>query len=118
MPQLLPDHPGQRKRSRWAYCKSFLPLVAVLLAFSFLLASYSLLSHFKSPAIKQHLGWQSWDVVQVDHKSQDVIQVSNGTGEFNPSIPIDVWVRHRSALGIHVTGAKAPGPACHSHDRA
>ena len=92
MPQLLPDYPGQRKRSIWAYLRSFLPVVAILLAFSFLLASYSLLSHFKSPAIKQHLGWQSWDIVQVQHQNQDVMEVSNITGEFNPSIPIDIWV--------------------------
>jgi len=117
MPQLLPDYPGQRKRPRWAYLRSFLPIVASLLAFSFLLASYSLLSHFKSPAIKQHLGWQSWDIVQVERKNQNVV-VINSTGEFNPSIPIDVWVSHGRSRDPREVGTDLPGSTSDTHDGA
>ncbi|KAK1921767.1 Metallo-dependent phosphatase-like protein [Papiliotrema laurentii] len=100
MPKLLPEPPGQRKRPRWAYIRSLLPVLAILLIFSFLLASYSLLSHFRSPAAKQRLGWQSWDVIHVK-TSQTVQETAQTNGsDWVPSIPIDVW----DPLAIHTTG--------------
>lgn len=102
MPKLRPDYPGNRKPPRFAYLRSFLPLLALLLVFSFFLASYSLLSHYKSPAGKQHLGWQSWDVVQLAKSHSEQEQLStNGTGvdeDFMPSIPIDNWVSRPQIL--------------------
>jgi hypothetical protein len=102
MPKLQPDYPGNRKPPRFAYLRSFLPVLALLLVFSFFLASYSLLSHYKSPAGKQHLGWQSWDVVQLAKSHSEQEQLStNGTGvdeDFMPSIPIDNWVSRPQIL--------------------
>lgn len=79
---------GQRKRS-WADFKSFFPYIALILLFSFGLASYSLLSHFRSPALKQPIGWQSWDVIQVKQVESE--------GEWSPSIPIHSWVGDKIA---------------------
>jgi hypothetical protein len=115
MPKLLPEPPGQRKRPRWAYIRSLLPVLAILLIFSFLLASYSLLSHFRSPAAKQRLGWQSWDVIHVK-TSQTVQETAQTNGsDWVPSIPIDVWVSFspkryahtQDPLAIHTTGRKS-----------
>lgn len=100
MPQLVPDYPGH-KPPRWGYVRSFLPVIALILLFSFFLSSYSLLSHSKSPAIKQHIGWQAWDVVDMtsqkevegNEDSDTGIGNSNGTEtNFIPSIPLDNWV--------------------------
>ena len=100
MPRLTPDYPGYRKPPRFAYLRSFLPCLAFILLFSFLLASYSLLSHFHSPAGKQQIGWQSWDVVEMQSvmgtTGEDIIAGGNGTdpqdADFVPSIPLDNWV--------------------------
>lgn len=100
MPQLVPDYPGH-KSPRWGYVRSFLPVIALILLFSFFLSSYSLLSHSKSPAIKQHIGWQAWDVVDMAPQKEvegnedfdSGIGNSNGTEtDFIPSIPLDNWV--------------------------
>lgn len=100
MPQLVPDYPGH-KPPRWGYVPSFLPVIALILLFSFFLSSYSLLSHSKSPAIKQHIGWQAWDVVdmtsqkEVEGNEDSDIGIGNSNGtetNFIPSIPLDNWV--------------------------
>lgn len=109
----LPGYPG-RTRSRWLYLKSFLPVVVLLFLFSILLASYSLLSHFRSPAAKQRIGWQSWDVVEVVQPHENTNSAINGT-DFNPSIPIDVWVSQsvlwwtdqKDPLAVHTTGRRS-----------
>lgn len=115
MPKLLPDYPGTpRKPPRWMYLRSFLPVVFLILLFSFSLASYSLLSHFRSPAKKQQIGWQSWDIVNVytakAKTGQGVMTGANGTdwsdeddedddedwwAGYQPSIPLDQWVKSR-----------------------
>ncbi|KAK8847584.1 hypothetical protein IAR55_005443 [Kwoniella newhampshirensis] len=108
MPRLAPDyHYTGYRPPRFAYLRSFLPVLALILIFSFSLASYSLLSHFRSPATKQQIGWQSWDVVEVTTVSDEVDiglgQGGNGTGkeeEFVPSIPLDDW----DPLALHTTG--------------
>ncbi|WVQ91834.1 hypothetical protein IAS59_005638 [Cryptococcus gattii] len=108
MPQLVPDYPGH-KPPRWGYVRSFLPVIALILLFSFFLSSYSLLSHSKSPAIKQHIGWQAWDVVDMTSQKEvegnedfdSGIGNSNGTEtNFIPSIPLDNW----DPLALHSTG--------------
>jgi hypothetical protein len=93
-----PDY-QRRKPPRFAYLRSFLPLLFLFLIFSFLLSSVALLSHFKSPAAKQQLGWQSWDIVDVSSlRSQASQNSENGTeadhwyDEWLPSIPLDNWV--------------------------
>lgn len=99
MPQLIPDYPGH-KPPRWRYLRSFLPVIVLILLF-FFLSSYSLLSHSKSPAAKQHIGWQAWDVVDMTSQTEegDNEEVGNETGNSNgtdttfiPSIPLDNWV--------------------------
>ncbi|WVQ75858.1 hypothetical protein IAR50_005491 [Cryptococcus sp. DSM 104548] len=102
MPRLTPDYPGY-KPPRLHYLKSFLPVVLLVLLLSFALSSYSLLSHSKSPAAKQHLGWQSWDLVDMSaggnaEESSD-ISLGNDT-TFVPSIPLDNW----DPLALHTTG--------------
>ena len=97
------DYPGQRKPPRFAYLRSFLPLVSLILLFSIFLASYSLLSHFRSPAKKQQIGWQAWDVVEFSqsNKGNDDVETGNGTmgdQQFVPSIPLDNWVRLPAVL--------------------
>jgi hypothetical protein len=78
-----------RKPPRFAYIRSCLPLLVLVILFSFLLSSIALLSHFRSPAAKQQLGWQAWDIVEM-HYAQATV---NGTGEvFAPSIPLEYWV--------------------------
>jgi hypothetical protein len=79
-----------RKPPRFAYVRSCLPLLVLVILFSFLLSSIALLSHFRSPAAKQQLGWQAWDVVEM-HYAQAPL---NGTGGevFAPSIPLEYWV--------------------------
>lgn len=99
MPQLIPDYPGH-KPPRWRYLRSFVPVIVLILLF-FFLSSYSLLSHSKSPAAKQHIGWQAWDVVDMTSQTEegDNEEVGNETGNSNgtdttfiPSIPLDNWV--------------------------
>lgn len=97
MPRLTPDYPGNRKPPRYAYLRSLLPVLFLILLFSFFLASYSLLFHFRSPARKQQIGWQAWDVVELTGgKSENGADGGNGTTgaveEFVPSIPLDNWV--------------------------
>jgi hypothetical protein len=101
MPRLTPDYWQARKPPRFAYLRSSLPLFALLLVFSFFLASYSLLSHFRGPAQKQNISWQAWDVVETktsksatDGSGEEVAIVNgqNVTDEFVPSIPLDNWV--------------------------
>ncbi|OXG80415.1 hypothetical protein C345_05305 [Cryptococcus neoformans A2-102-5] len=107
MPQLIPDYPGH-KPPRWRYLRSFLPVIVLILLF-FFLSSYSLLSHSKSPAAKQHIGWQAWDVVDMTSQTEegDNEEVGNETGNTNgtdttfiPSIPLDNW----DPLAMHSTG--------------
>ncbi|WVR04789.1 hypothetical protein IAU60_001801 [Kwoniella sp. DSM 27419] len=113
MPRLAPDYHSHYKPPRLSYLRSFLPIVALLLLLSFSLVSYSLLSHFRSPAIKQQIGWQAWDVVRVTSSKttggQGAIEdeldaAQNGTGKgdegFMPSIPLDKW----DPLSLHTTG--------------
>ncbi|WWC86702.1 uncharacterized protein L201_001579 [Kwoniella dendrophila CBS 6074] len=89
------------------YLKSFLPIIILILLFSFSLVSYSLLSHFKSPAIKQHLGWQSWDIVEIvkqKSSNDDVLDVGHSDSKNNSdwinSIPLENW----DPLAEHTTG--------------
>jgi hypothetical protein len=104
MPERPPGYANRRKPPRWAYLRSFLPLLSMMLVFSFLLASYSLLSHFRSPAIKQHLGWQSWDMVRVERSKLDTNQSFGDSKSFSPSIPIDVWVSRFARLSMLLIG--------------
>jgi hypothetical protein len=98
MPRLRPDY--QRSQQRLAYLRSFLPIVAVILLFSFFLSSLALLSHFRSPAKKQQIGWQSWDVVETSNSGGisdggEDVETGNGTSggtDYVPSIPLDNWV--------------------------
>lgn len=99
MPRLAPDYPGGYKAPRYAYLRSFLPVLALLLLFSFGLVSYSLLSHFRSPARKQQIGWQSWDVVDLSSSKgstgeDEELSTNSTSGDdlFVPSIPLDNWV--------------------------
>jgi len=100
MPRFTPDYPGQRKPPRFAYLHSLLPVISLILIFSVTLASYSLLSHFRSPAKKQQIGWQAWDVVETStvKGGDDTLDTVNGTtgtdADFVPSIPLDNWVSH------------------------
>ena len=97
MPRLTPDYPGYRKPPRFAYLRSSLPVLFLILLFSFSLASYSLLSHFRSPAGKQQIGWQAWDVVQMSGGKgvkNETLEEGETTqnDDFVPSIPLDDWV--------------------------
>jgi hypothetical protein len=81
---------------------------ALLLGFTILLISHSLLSLPVSPSKKQQIGWQAWDVVQYDPSAgteQPLAIVSgNQTDEgdgldeewdgdgHSPSLPLDNWV--------------------------
>jgi hypothetical protein len=62
---------ARRRPPRFAYIRSCLPLLVLLVLFSFLLSSVALLSHFRSPAAKQQLGWQAWDVVEMHYAKPD-----------------------------------------------
>jgi hypothetical protein len=90
------DDPYIRKPPRWAYLRSFLPVLILILLFSFALSSYSLLSHYRGPAKKQQIGWQAWDIVQVSAKHGETVGDVEIGGEeeqdFVPSIPLDNWV--------------------------
>ncbi|WVQ69479.1 uncharacterized protein L199_007698 [Kwoniella botswanensis] len=99
---------GKYKPPPFLYLRSFLPILLLILIFSFGLVSYSLLSHFKSPAVKQHLGWQSWDIVEMSTSmsgsgsGNEVLSSGgsgNGTGHM-ASIPIENW----DPLALHTTG--------------
>jgi hypothetical protein len=92
MPRLTPDYPGNLKPPRFAYLRSFLPVIALLLIFAFGLSSYSLLSHFRGPAAKQKIGWQSWDVVDLGQSTGSSDIEVGGNETFVPSIPLDNWV--------------------------
>ena len=83
MPRLTPDYPGYRKPPRFAYLRSFLPVLFLILLFSFSLASYSLLSHFRSPAGKQQIGVKNETLEEGETTQHD---------DFVPSIPLDDWV--------------------------
>lgn len=104
MPRLRPDY--QRPPKRLAYLRSSLPVLALILLFSFFLSSLALLSHFRSPAKKQQIGWQSWDVVESSQSAggawdDEDVTLGNGTDSgagYVPSIPIDTWVSDRRAL--------------------
>lgn len=79
---------ARRRPPRFAYIPSCLPLLLLLILFSFLLSSVALLSHFRSPAAKQQLGWQAWDVVEMHYAKPD----DEDTAVFAPSIPLEYWV--------------------------
>lgn len=80
-----------RKPPRFAYVRSCLPLLVLVILFSFLLSSIALLSHFRSPAAKQQLGWQAWDVVEM-HYAQAKNRSDKEGEVFAPSIPLEYWV--------------------------
>nr|XP_019008286.1 uncharacterized protein I206_06841 [Kwoniella pini CBS 10737]OCF47067.1 hypothetical protein I206_06841 [Kwoniella pini CBS 10737] len=88
------------------YLRSFLPIIALILLFSFGLISYSLLGQFKSPANKQHLGWQSWDIIEFTTSSNSENELDLGIGNddnyttLSASIPLDNW----DPLALHTTG--------------
>ena len=88
-----------RKPPRFAWFKSCLPLLVIVILFSFLLSSVALLSHFRSPAAKQQLGWQAWDVVEMHYASKtgSKANTTEGNEMFSPSIPLDVWVSSHSS---------------------
>ncbi|WWD21674.1 hypothetical protein CI109_106160 [Kwoniella shandongensis] len=113
MPRLAPEYQYTNyKPRRFAYLRSFLPILSLILIFSFSLVSYSLLSHFRSPAAKQQIGWQAWDVVEVQNKVSTGVGVdvdlgeagggnsTEGEGDYVPSIPLDNW----DPLALHTTG--------------
>jgi hypothetical protein len=79
---------ARRRPPRFAYIRSCLPLLVLLILFSFLLSSVALLSHFRSPAAKQQLGWQAWDVVEMHYAKPE----DEDTAVFAPSIPLEYWV--------------------------
>jgi hypothetical protein len=79
---------ARRRPPRFAYLRSCLPLLVLLILFSFLLSSVALLSHFRSPAAKQQLGWQAWDVVEMHYAKPE----DEDTAVFAPSIPLEYWV--------------------------
>lgn len=91
-PRWKSDYP--RRPPRFAWLRSCLPLLVIVILFSFLLSSVALLSHFRSPASKQQLGWQAWDVVEMHYASKTGSKenVTEGNEVFTPSIPLDVWV--------------------------
>lgn len=94
-PRWKSDYP--RKPPRFAWLRSILPLFIIVILFSFLLSSIALLSHFRSPASKQQLGWQAYDVVEMHYAQKPSGGGENGTGAgggpdiFTPSIPLDLW---------------------------
>ena len=116
MPKLLPDYPGSRRGPRFAYLRSFLPVIVLILLFSLLLASYSLLSYLTSPVAKQQLGWQAWDIVRVSKGSVGASGVNgSATGEdaLGLSLPLDNWV---SATNItRRSSADLPGSCGAAH---
>jgi hypothetical protein len=95
-----------RKSPRYLYLRSFAPFVIAFALFAILLSSLSLLSHYKSPASKQQIGWQSWDLVRVQDKAKAAAEGSvNGTlgdewededgglwDDLGYSLPLDNWV--------------------------
>jgi hypothetical protein len=83
---------ARRRPPRFAYIRSCLPLLVLLILFSFLLSSVALLSHFRSPAAKQQLGWQAWDVVEMHYAKPD----DEDAAVFAPSIPLEYWVSYRA----------------------
>ncbi|WVF69590.1 hypothetical protein IAT40_004368 [Kwoniella sp. CBS 6097] len=115
MPRLAPDYHGHYKPPRMSYLRSCLPILALILVIAFGLSSYSLLSHFRSPAVKQQIGWQAWDVVEMGSskgqgQGQDGVLSTGGDGTkgsgsgngagFVPSIPLENW----DPLALHTTG--------------
>lgn len=95
------------KRTRWPFLRLSLPPLVLLLIFAFGLVSYSLLSHFSNPTIKQQLGWQAWEIVKYQRPdqasfAQDLLDGEEGTKEaavndeeddgFVGSLPLDKWV--------------------------
>ncbi|ORX34309.1 Metallo-dependent phosphatase-like protein [Kockovaella imperatae] len=87
MPRL---HDPRRRPPRGTYLRSCLPMLLVLVLLSILLSALSFLSRFKSPAAKQRLGWQAWEVIAASKDSADT----------SLSIPLDVW----DPLASHETG--------------
>ena len=84
-----------------------------------------MLSHYKSPASKQQLGWQSWDIVRAQ-KEQAVLggNEDNGTigdDDWDPwddlgySLPLDNWVSSSALFSSDV--AESIGPTGTSYDR-
>nr|XP_018265265.1 uncharacterized protein I303_01625 [Kwoniella dejecticola CBS 10117]OBR87423.1 hypothetical protein I303_01625 [Kwoniella dejecticola CBS 10117] len=104
---------GRYKPPPFLYLRTFLPVLSLILLFSFGLVSYSLLSHFRGPAAKQHLGWQAWDIVESSSSSaggtsgDEVLDTGDGSststntnGTMGASIPLDNW----DPLALHTTG--------------
>lgn len=83
------------KRTRWPFLRITLPPLLLALVFSFGLISYSLLSRSISPAYKQQIGWQAWDMVKYERQEQASFGglVGNTTEEFAETLPLDKWVR-------------------------
>jgi hypothetical protein len=90
---------------RYRYVRSFAPFVFAFAFLAFLLSSLALLSHYRSPAIKQQIGWQSWDIVRIQANVDLEAAPGNGTdgGEVGDdpwlwddlgyTLPLDDWVR-------------------------
>lgn len=100
MASFKPDY-QRKKPPRYSYFRQFIPYLALLVFFSFFLTSLGLLTHFRSPARKQQIGWQSWDVVE-NHLAKGSGK-ANGTeddGGFAPSIPLEAWVSRWSAVYV------------------
>lgn len=127
MPRLKTESPAYRVSHRFGYIRSSLPFLALIIIFSISLASYSLLSHFASPASKQRIGWQAWDVVEIHSQSSaaggELETVGNASDSaFVPSIPLDNWVSQsprysyqvlitialfQDPLAMHTTGRRS-----------
>ncbi|WVW78226.1 hypothetical protein I302_100178 [Kwoniella bestiolae CBS 10118] len=106
MPRLQTNS-SRYKPPPFLYLRSVLPIVLLILILSFGLVSYSLLSHFKSPAAKQRLGWQSWDIVEISSSSNsgsgsgsEVLDIGDANQTYMGSIPIENW----DPLALHTTG--------------
>jgi hypothetical protein len=111
-----------KKPSRLSYCARLTVIpVAIVLAFCTILAALELLGQPSlSPARNQHLGWQSWDIVQYvrpsSSSSSDVVDDfkppsseqedeplwsdPSDDPNFAPSLPLDNW----DPLARHTTG--------------
>lgn len=89
---------------RYRYLRSFIPFFLSLGLLAFLLTSLGLLSHYRSPAAKQQIGWQSWDIVRVEkegkvegEESEDGSEGANDGwgwdwGDLGYSLPLENWV--------------------------
>lgn len=102
-------HAASYKPPRAHYLRSFIPFFLSFAFLAFFLTSLGLLSHYRSPAAKQQIGWQSWDVVKAS-KAGSAGEMSTGTNgtygdqeeddddgwpwsDLGYTLPLDNWVR-------------------------